>query len=633
MDFDPMMFERAGISVGDTADRPASHRIIGISLAIGSGFFIGVSFVMKKFGLLRANEKYNEVAGEGYGYLKNAWWWGGMTLMIVGEICNVVAYAFTDAIIVTSLGALTVVIATILSAIFLKERLSLIGKVSCFLCIVGSIVIVMNAPHTGSVKDIQTMQSYVIHPLFLSYTGVVIVGSLITALWAGPKWGNKNMLVYISVCSWVGGLSVVSIQGLGAAVVAWAGGKPQYKEWFMWVLLVFVIVTLLVEIVYLNKALNIYNAAMVTPTYYVYFTTTTIVTSAILFRGFQGTAAQIVTFVLGFLTICSGVVLLQLSKAAKDVPDAAIFKGDLDQIQTIAEQEQPESEPKADAIRGAAAIVRRISSARLKMESQELKRLHEEKMMDQMQPINENGQPMQEFEWDGLRRRKTLRSGTVNSRNAPSFTVSPPPSSAGFPASPHPPLGMSRFPDHYDEPDHHDDSDRGSIFSSIAGTITGRHRARTRSTLPTYEEEVLAAKDPQLTKPVPLAEINPARRNSYSDDDNDDDDQRSPPRKIRFNQETSYGGGGPGYDRDEGGPSLHPPSPPPHTSQRSLSFRGVFHRSDHSEEERLGLVKGDRNSRAQADDYDDDSDRDRNNGRGYDSPDDDDKRRSQGMFL
>uniref|UniRef100_A0A8H7K895 Magnesium transporter NIPA2 n=1 Tax=Bionectria ochroleuca TaxID=29856 RepID=A0A8H7K895_BIOOC len=438
MDFDPMMFERAGISVGDAADRPASHRIIGISLAIGSGFFIGVSFVMKKFGLLRANEKYNEVAGEGYGYLKNAWWWGGMTLMIVGEICNVVAYAFTDAIIVTSLGALTVVIATILSAIFLKERLSLIGKVSCFLCIVGSIVIVMNAPHTGSVKDIQTMQSYVIHPLFLSYTGVVLVGSAITALWAGPKWGNKNMLVYISVCSWVGGLSVVSIQGLGAAVVAWAGGKPQYKEWFMWVLLVFVIITLLVEIVYLNKALNIYNAAMVTPTYYVYFTTTTIVTSAILFRGFQGTAAQIVTFVLGFLTICSGVVLLQLSKAAKDVPDAAIFQGDLDQIQTIAEQEQPESEPKADAIRGAAAIVRRISSARLKMESQELKRLHEEKMMDQMQPINENGQSMQEFEWDGLRRRKTLRSGTVNSRNAPSFTVSPPPSSAGFPASPHP---------------------------------------------------------------------------------------------------------------------------------------------------------------------------------------------------
>src|SRR6478609_7527593 len=128
-----------------------------------------------------------------------------------------------------------------------------------------------------------------------------------------------------------------------------------------------------------QKALNIYNAALVTPTYYVYFTSTTIITSAILFQGFKGTAQSIVTVVLGFLTICSGVVLLQLSKSAKDVPDAAVFSGDLDQIQTIAEQEQPESEPKADAIRGAAAIVRRLSSARMKMEYDELRRLNEEK--------------------------------------------------------------------------------------------------------------------------------------------------------------------------------------------------------------------------------------------------------------
>jgi hypothetical protein len=43
--------------------------------------------VIKKHGLLQANEKYNEEAGVGYGYLKNAWWWFGMTLMILGEVC------------------------------------------------------------------------------------------------------------------------------------------------------------------------------------------------------------------------------------------------------------------------------------------------------------------------------------------------------------------------------------------------------------------------------------------------------------------------------------------------------------------------------------------------------------------
>ncbi len=138
-----------------TVERPPVYKVIGISLAIGSGAFIGTSFVLKKVGLLRANEKYKEVAGEGYGYLKNAYWWGGMTLMIVGEICNFVAYAFTDAILVTPLGALSVVITTVLSAFFLKERLSMVGKVACFLCIVGSVVIVVNAPQESSVANIQ----------------------------------------------------------------------------------------------------------------------------------------------------------------------------------------------------------------------------------------------------------------------------------------------------------------------------------------------------------------------------------------------------------------------------------------------------------------------------------------------
>lgn len=242
-------------SSSTTEERPATYKIIGICLAIGSGLFIGSSFVFKKYGLLKANEKYHEAAGEGYGYLKNAFWWTGMTLMILGEILNFVAYAFTDAILVTPLGALSVVICTVLSAIFLKERLSMVGKVACFLCILGSVVIVMNAPEESSVADIQEMQHFFIQPGFLSYAGVIIVGAAVTAFWVGPRWGKRNMLVYISICSWVGGLSVVATQGLGSAIVAQIGGKAQFNQWFTYFLLVFVVCTLLTEIIYLNVGL------------------------------------------------------------------------------------------------------------------------------------------------------------------------------------------------------------------------------------------------------------------------------------------------------------------------------------------------------------------------------------------
>src|SRR6186713_1996591 len=94
------LYARSG-GAANTSGRPPIYKLVGIILAISSGLFIGVSFVLKKLGLLKANVKYNEEAGEGYGYLKNVWWWTGMTLMIIGEICNFVAYAFVDAILVT----------------------------------------------------------------------------------------------------------------------------------------------------------------------------------------------------------------------------------------------------------------------------------------------------------------------------------------------------------------------------------------------------------------------------------------------------------------------------------------------------------------------------------------------------
>jgi len=245
------LYARGG-GAANTSGRPPIYKLVGIILAISSGLFIGVSFVLKKLGLLKANVKYNEEAGEGYGYLKNVWWWTGMTLMIIGEICNFVAYAFVDAILVTPMGALSVVVTAILSAIFLKERLSFVGKVGCFNCIIGSVVIVINAPSQSAVADIQDMKKLVISPGFLSYAGAVIVGCVIVALWLGPKYGKKSMLVYISICSLIGGLSVVATQGLGAAIIAQIAGKSQFKEWFLYVLLVFVITTLLTEIIYLN---------------------------------------------------------------------------------------------------------------------------------------------------------------------------------------------------------------------------------------------------------------------------------------------------------------------------------------------------------------------------------------------
>lgn len=61
----------ASASSSSSEGQPASYKIIGILLAVGSGLLIGASFIFKKKGLLAAQQKTGGVAGEGHPYLKS----------------------------------------------------------------------------------------------------------------------------------------------------------------------------------------------------------------------------------------------------------------------------------------------------------------------------------------------------------------------------------------------------------------------------------------------------------------------------------------------------------------------------------------------------------------------------------
>jgi len=147
---------------------------------------------------------------------------------------------------------------------------------------------------------------------------LVVIATCVLVFWAMPRYGRTNLLVPIGICSIVGSLAVVFTQGFGAAIVYSVTTKNQFTHWFTYVTMVLMFAAQIMEINYLNVALNCFNTAMVTPVYYVTFTTSTIVASAVLFRGFDASAQDLITVVMGFIVIVSGVALLQLSKGSSD---------------------------------------------------------------------------------------------------------------------------------------------------------------------------------------------------------------------------------------------------------------------------------------------------------------------------
>ena len=124
-------------------------KYIGLALALSGTCCIGSSFIITKKGLNDAanrpaayphshqRQTQNRTASEDFAYLRNPIWWAGMVTMIVGEVANFAAYTFAPAILVTPLGAMSVIIGAILASFLLDERLGRLGVCGCASCIVS----------------------------------------------------------------------------------------------------------------------------------------------------------------------------------------------------------------------------------------------------------------------------------------------------------------------------------------------------------------------------------------------------------------------------------------------------------------------------------------------------------------
>ncbi|XP_066146081.1 magnesium transporter NIPA2 [Euwallacea fornicatus] len=259
---------------------------IGLLLAISSSIFIGSSFIIKKLSLKRLSKVGGVRAGAGgFGYLKDWMWWVGFLTMGVGELANFGAYAFAPASLVTPLGALSVLVSAVLASKFLNEILSFNAKMGCLLCVLGSIVIVIHAPHDEEFDSIDALLSKVMEPDFLYYLFLVAVIVISIVFFLGPRYGSRYVAVYLSLCSAMGSLTVMSCKALGLSIRAAVTGDLLHKDlWIVFFLLFIVVIFICLQMNYLNKALDIFDTSLVTPVYYVMFTTMVIVVSAILFK-------------------------------------------------------------------------------------------------------------------------------------------------------------------------------------------------------------------------------------------------------------------------------------------------------------------------------------------------------------
>jgi len=111
----------------------------------------------------------------------------------------------------------------------------------------------------------------------------------------------------------------MSVKALGIALKLTFSGMNQLVYPQTWVFLFVVVSCIVTQMNYLNKALDTFNTAVVSPIYYTMFTSLTILASVIMFKDWdRQSPTQIVTEMCGFVTILSGTFLLHKTKDMVD---------------------------------------------------------------------------------------------------------------------------------------------------------------------------------------------------------------------------------------------------------------------------------------------------------------------------
>eukprot|EP00268_Persea_americana_P062529 TRINITY_DN8022_c0_g1_i2.p1 TRINITY_DN8022_c0_g1~~TRINITY_DN8022_c0_g1_i2.p1 ORF type:complete len:347 (+),score=37.77 TRINITY_DN8022_c0_g1_i2:387-1427(+) len=300
-----------------------SDNMRGFILAVLSSAFIGASFILKKKGLKRAGAAGTRAGVGGYNYLLEPLWWAGMVTMIFGEVANFVAYVFAPAVLVTPLGALSIIVSAVLAHFMLKERLQKMGVLGCVSCIVGSVVIVIHAPQERTPSSVEEIWNLATQPAFLFYAAATISVVLALILHFEPRYGQTNILVYLGICSLMGSLTVVSVKAIGIAIKLTIEGISQVAYPQTWIFVTAAVVCVITQLNYLNKALDTFSTAIVSPIYYVMFTTLTIVASAIIFKDWSGqSVSSIASELCGLVTVLSGTIILHSTREQEEAPPA-----------------------------------------------------------------------------------------------------------------------------------------------------------------------------------------------------------------------------------------------------------------------------------------------------------------------
>ncbi|KAI1393856.1 DUF803-domain-containing protein [Hypoxylon trugodes] len=273
-------------------------------------------------------------------YLKSPSWWLGQVLMTIGEMGNFLAYGFAPASIVSPLGVVALISNCIIAPMFFGEEFRKRDFWGVVIAVAGAVTVVLSAKQEETKLDPHDVWDAITTLEFEVYMGISIF-LIILLMWASPRYGNRTILIDLGLVGLFGGYTALTTKGVSSML-----SSTLFKAFTTPVtygLIIVLLVTAVMQVRYVNKALQRFDSTQVIPIQFVLFTLSVIIGSAILYRDFERTTGQqAAKFVGGCLLTFFGVFLITSGRTRRDDEDEFL---DGDNEETIGLRDQDTSGP------------------------------------------------------------------------------------------------------------------------------------------------------------------------------------------------------------------------------------------------------------------------------------------------
>ncbi|KAL7271091.1 hypothetical protein RUND412_006179 [Rhizina undulata] len=276
-------------------------------------------------------------------YLHSPYWWTGLVLMFFGECGNFLAYGFAPASIVSPLGVVALISNCVIAPVMLKEPFRGRDLVGVLVSIAGAVTVVWSAEKEETKFGPDEILEAISQTPFEVYFGVTLA-MIVGLMYLSSRYGQRLIIIDLGLVALFGGYTVLSTKGISSLISSSFYHIFAYPIAYLFSFVL--ITTAILQIKYVNRALQRFDSTQVIPTQFVLFTISVIVGSAILYRDFETMGRDhLVKFVFGCSLTFWGVYLITTErkgrKALVEDDEIGLEEGSLIDDETDDEDESP----------------------------------------------------------------------------------------------------------------------------------------------------------------------------------------------------------------------------------------------------------------------------------------------------